>query len=181
MNKGIDYGTPSGGSESNGLGQTNIDKTTGIRYGVIPQHLVLQTWCDSSEADYGSPSCPSCGGGIPDELMRSGSRFSCPHCQEECEDWQCWSDEPLGHYIDDSEYKASQGGDRDIFVLKSPYYTRAQFCSPCAPGACHLEHPCEDGERAYCFGHDWFDDGVAPYPVYSVKTDLQVYPDDGSL
>jgi len=22
----------------------------------------------------------------------------------------------------------------------------------------------------YCFGHDWFEDGKAPYPVYSVET-----------
>jgi hypothetical protein len=24
--------------------------------------------------------------------------------------------------------------------------------------------------KAYCLGHDWFDDGRAPYPVYSVET-----------
>ncbi len=75
------------------------------------------------------------------------------------------------------EYKATQSGDdSDIFILKSPYYTRAQFCSPCAPGACYLTNPCEDGERAYCFGHDWFDDGKAPYPVFLVADDSEVLP-----
>ena len=44
-----------------GMGQTNIDKETGIRYGVISQNEVLQAWCDSSEAYYGDPHCPKCG------------------------------------------------------------------------------------------------------------------------
>ena len=43
--KGIDYG----------LGKTNIDKTSGIRYGVISQHSVGQAWYDESEAYYGTP------------------------------------------------------------------------------------------------------------------------------
>ncbi len=44
-----------------GMGLTNIDKETGIRYGVISQNEVLQAWCDYSEAYYGEPHCPKCG------------------------------------------------------------------------------------------------------------------------
>ena len=39
-----------------------------------------------------------------------------------------------------------------------------------------VEHTPEDGERAYCFGHDWFEDKAAPYPVYSVATGELVPP-----
>ena len=48
---GVDYG----------LGRTNINHETGIRYGVISQHDVMQAWCDSAEPDYGTPTCPKCG------------------------------------------------------------------------------------------------------------------------
>ena len=51
MTRGIDYG----------LGRTNIDHETGIRYGVIPQNDVLQSWVDRSESDYGPASCGECG------------------------------------------------------------------------------------------------------------------------
>lgn len=63
------------------------------------------------------------------------------------------------------------------FILKSPYYTYAQFCSPCAPGAGYLPSPLKDrpaGNKTYCLGHDWFEDGTAPYRVYSVKTNKEM-------
>ena len=214
---GIDYG----------LGQTNIDKDTGIRYGVIPVHDVTQAWCDSSEGYYGDPTCPECGSKV-EELV--GNRdYVCPDCVRkavnnlerdaivamlmdvsiECrdeEDDDClhealhanimdgtidsddvgvkslwsddvWGDEPLSHFLDDGEYKAEQcGDDVDIFIFKSPYYTRAQFCSPCAPGAGYLRSPCENGPKTYCFGPDWFDDyRPCPYPVYRVDNDECIY------
>lgn len=181
MGKGIDYG----------LGQTNIDRKTGIRFGVIHSHCVLQAWYDSAEGDYGNPTCPKCGNGArdsndgeddPDSSEYECSKYACgDYACDECEylfdGEEALGDSPNAWILDDGEYKASQSGDGcDIFILSSPYYTRAQFCSPCAPGACHLEHPCEDGERAYCFGHNWFEDGKAPYPVYSVATNELVEP-----
>ena len=148
--KGIDYG----------MDKTNVDAETRIRYGVIPQNAVLQAWADSSEAYY---PCEDCEierdeDGNPDDMI-------CACC------------EPAGFYVDDSEYLAESDSCGDIFITRSPYYTRAQFCSPCAPGACYLLNPCEDGERAYCFGHDWFEDGHAPYPVYRVVDDAEVLPE----
>ena len=160
VSKGIDYGG----------GITNINLTTGIRYGVIPMHEVTQAWCDGSTPDYGTPCCPDCG----TELAEDASE--CPGCGAECDVSECYGDEPLSHTYDKEGYKAVGGSDGDIFVIESPYYTRAAFCSPCAPGACYLTDPDPDGERAYCFGHDWFDDGVAPYPVYEVTTGKEVAP-----
>ncbi len=64
-------------------------------------------------------------------------------------------------------------GSGDLWVLESPYFTYAQFCSPCAPGACYLLNALEtpdENNRAYCLWSDWFDDGKAPYVVYSVAT-----------
>lgn len=180
MGRGIDYG----------LGQTNIDLETGIRYGVIHQNAVLQAWCDSSEGDYGDPSCPLCGNEAidinhpdvpvldddPDEWECNGRDFACLDCKCAFDSSEAFGDEPLGFTLDDGEYKAQSDDYGDIFILESPYYTRAQFCSPCAPGACHLENPCDDGEKAYCFGHDWFDEGVAPYPVFRVDNNEPVQP-----
>jgi hypothetical protein len=85
----------------------------------------------------------------------------------------------------------------DVCVLKSPYFTYAQFCSPCVPGACNLDNPFEglavpsgrhasfaedygaEAEaagfaRCYCLGHDMFEGEKAPYEVFSVATGKRV-------
>ncbi len=140
-NKGIDYG----------MGTTNIDIDNNIRFGVIHQNEVLQVWADSSETHY---PCDNCEVNNQDK-----DAFTCDGC------------EPSSFYIDNKEYTAECSDGIDIFITKSPYYTRAQFCSPCAPGACYLMNPCDDGEKAYCFSSDWFDDNIAPYPIYRVSDD----------
>lgn len=133
-----------------GMGGSNIDLETGIRYGVISQNEVLQVWADSSEPYYGDI--------------------------EENDDDDFMDIEPLSFFVDDGEYKAECGDDGDIFITKSPYYTYCAFCSPCAPGAGYLMdiRDRETGIKAYCFGHDWFDEGKAPYTVFSVKDDSVV-------
>ncbi len=135
---GIDYS----------MGTANIDKITGIHFGVISQNEVLQTWADFSEPYYG---------------------------EEPTDDFEEYG-EPLSWFLDDGEYSAECGEDGDIFIVKSPYYTFCRFCSPCAPGAGDLMNfkETDDGIRAYCFGHDWFDSGKAPYPIYSVKTGKEI-------
>lgn len=185
---GIDYG----------LGQTNIDKTNGIRFGVISQHDVLQAWSDSAEADYGEPTCPKCGNDALNyqDMLAGDNRLTklCGSDEEwdkaphECEEYCCqtceyifgsesaYPDEALGYYVDDGEYKLTDCLDSDIMVIKSPYYTYAQFCSPCVPGAGNLNNPMDPdkGVKCYCLGHDWFEDGIAPYPVYHVSDDVQM-------
>lgn len=173
---GIDYG----------MGLSNIDRETGIRFGVINQNMVLQAWADSSEPDYGDPHCPKCGNGAVDsgDVETDTDAWDCDGCGDyACEDCRylfdgdmAYGDEPNGYTLDDGEYKATQGSDGDIFVLKSPYYTHAQFCSPCAPGAGYLANPCPTGPKCYCFGEEWFDKDVepCPYPIYRVGDDSGV-------
>jgi len=143
-NKGIDYG----------MGTVNIDKDNNIRFGVIHQNEVLQAWCDSSEGFYPCDDCE-----VAEDDRENGG---CDCC------------EPTSFVVKDGEYIAESDDYGDIFITKSPYYTRAQFCSPCAPGACYLTNPCDDGEKAYCFGPDWFEDGKVPYPVYKVEDDTRI-------
>lgn len=159
-NLGIDYG--------NGL--TNIDIDNGIRYGVIHQNEVGQAWCDESEPVYGLIDCHKCN----KEFDLDTSHFVCPHCNNEDFDFI----ETETFEFTDSEYQAFSDSQGDIMVTKSPYFTYAQFCSPCAPGAVYLMSPVEpnDNNKGYCFGHDWFEDGRAPYPVYSVETGEIVNP-----
>ena len=145
---GIDYS----------LGMANVDKANGIHYGVISQNEVLQAWADSSEPYYGDPSeweKDEDGEPILDDMA-----------------------EPVSFYYEEDGYTAEAGSDGDIFITKSPYYTLCAFCSPCAPGAGYLMNPRPNGGiRAYCFGHDWFDGGKAPYPVYSVQTETPILAD----
>lgn len=218
---GIDYS----------LGQANVDKETGIRFGVIPMHALSEFAHESFEADYGEPHCPKCG----NEAFDSSADYpegedyclACNHnhgkawgghgephkdahchdcdCKEPdwkadhdaddleyetergaCGDYRCddckylfdgdeaFGDDPCGHVLNEQGYEGWEDSTGDVMLTKSPYYTHAQFCSPCAPGAGYLLNPCKSGPKTYCFGHDWFDDDKAPYPVYSVKTGKRV-------
>lgn len=163
--RGIDYG----------LGQTNVDRETGIRYGVINQNgAVLQAWAESSEPWYPDPECEC---GLP--INMDDGKYTCECGEDINPDWAMGGMEPASFVLDDGEYLAECGDSGDIFIMKSPYFTYAQFCSPCAPGACYLENPLEtphNDNRAYCFGHDWFEDDQAPYPVFEVATGKLVDP-----
>lgn len=177
MNKGIDYG----------MGQTNIDTSNGIRFGVISVNDLMGEIWESFEADYGDPTCGKCGNeaveydddkhgeyeGLHEHSM---SDYACEHCEKFFGSDEAYGDEPLSHNLDDGEYKAFIDSHNDCMILKSPYYSRAQFCSPCAPGACHLGNPMPEGEKCYCLGPDWFDDDrPCEYPIYKVENDELVY------
>ena len=177
---GIDYG----------LGRANVDKETGIRYGVISQNSVLQAWADSSEPQYGEPTCGKCGNecveitdaSVPDldtveDWEQDGHDYACVACKRTFWSDEAFGDEPLGYSYTGEGYELTDCLDTDIFVLKSPYYTFAQFCSPCVPGAGNLDNAMSDGIKTYCLGHDWFEDQKAPYPVYSVETGELVKPE----
>lgn len=190
MNIGIDYG----------LGKTNVDTETGIRYGIIPQNDVLQAWADSSKPYYGEPHCPKCGNaataGDSEVIQSESGTMTVVQHPEHTEEWECdgcgdfrceqceylfdgdqaYGDEPLSYYIDDGEYLAESDSHGDIMIIRSPYYTHAQFCSPCAPGAGYLRNPVTGGPKTYCFGPDWFDDYCpCPYPIYRVDNGECVY------
>lgn len=166
--------------------ETNRDPATGIRYGVISQNEVLQAWADSSEPDYpeAEVECPECSTTVLQTKVVSNDETdsACPECGADLANefehaFDCI--DSVNFVLDDGEYKATSDSYGDIFILSSPYFTYAQFCSPCAPGACHLENPLSEpieDNKCYCFGHEFFEDSKAPYPVYLVSTGELVEP-----
>lgn len=196
---GIDYG----------LGQSNIDVETGIRYGVIAiNSLYSDVWSDL-EADYGNATCPKCGndgevkeyGDLTEEETEQADEFRqydygdkyytrkhvcadyvCMECKVYFDSDVAFSDEPLGYSYANHEYIAWSAFDNtDLFITKSPYYTYAQLCSPCAPGAGNLNTPIDNGVKTYCLGEDWFDeDNPCLYPIYRVSDNERIYtPTEG--
>jgi len=168
---GIDYS----------LGKSNFDPENGIHFGCISQNEVLQVWADDSEPEYPQLECSECNQVITIDMDE------CPKCKANLiNEFDCI--EAIGFNLDDGEYKAFSDDSGDIMIIKSPYYTYAQYCSPCAPGAGYLMNPYRPEKntvafdhyqeyaklngfpKVYCFGHNWFDDGKAPYPVFSVAT-----------
>jgi hypothetical protein len=122
-------------------------------------HEITQAWCDSSESDYGLPMCPNCSY----EFKRSKSPVKCPACGfKPDDDSQFHREEPLAHYYKKDGYQLHQSfDDPDIFIIKSPFFTYSQFCSPCAPGAGYVlnsVNPEDGGIKTYCLGHDWFEE-----------------------
>jgi len=158
---GIDYG----------LGQTNIDKETGIRFGVIPMTKVLQAWCDRANTNY-KYHCTNCYIELANDLIESlfsGCKENCRDCETPLTSSDYEETDPYSFTYTEKGYQAEQTAEgMDIFITKSPYYTLCQYCSPCAPGAGYLVN--EGTVKAYCFGHDWFASEHAPYQLYSVET-----------
>ncbi len=167
---GIDYGG----------GMANIDPKTGIRFGVISMHSVIEAWMEESQADFGKPEeveCPHCFN-VQYGDMEWDEEIICKKCGEE---FLCTLPdfaEPLGYFLENEQYTMVDCLDSDIMILRSPYYTHAMYCSPCVPGAGNLNSPIPDGGiKAYCLGHDWFDERKAPYPVFRVEDGQEVFPE----
>jgi len=154
-NIGIDYGR----------GLSNIDKETGIRYGVISSHKVGQGWYEESEPIY-YYNCPICGNEWGYECLEV-----CPSCRNEIDPDEFDMMEVSGFEYVDAQYEIYQGqDDTDLFIIKSPYYTECMFCSPCAPGAGDITNQVEGGVKAYCLGKDWFYSPTeVPYKIFNVK------------
>ena len=177
MSAGIDYS----------MGAVNRDPETGIHYGVINQGAIDLGVLDSSlEPDYGAPSCPNNethteAHGVLNEI--SAKDWHCAICNEDFYSEEVYPESPIAFTYDADGYQIAQSGDdTDLFVLKSPYVTYTAYCSPCAPGAGHLESPLppSEGICTYALGHDWFDGGVAPYTVFDAKTGAIVLPEQSN-
>ena len=138
-----------------GENRVNIDRDTGIRYGVIPVSNVKQAWNDWK---------------CTDEYYETGQ------IEIKCTD-EYYEVEQIGIKCTDEYYEAGQIESDHILIIKSPYYTLAVCCSSFALGACHLERPVGDGARAYCFDHSWFEEDVAPYPIFRVSDNSYVKPE----
>ena len=156
MSAGIDYSGPNG---------TCNRGPTGIRFGILPVNCEnLSDWFWEQVEPHYTPYCPHCGS----ELDDNWDGDECPHCGQEIDDGDQWPDEPDSNILVSEDETGFVDDSNDIWITDSKYYTHAQFCSPCAPGACYLSNPCEDGAKAYCLGPDWFN-GNPPYPIYLVK------------
>jgi len=115
-NAGIDYG----------LGKTNIDLETGIRYGVIALNNCNPDWLNEFEPYYGEESI-------------------------ELDDYA----EPISWSYDRDGIKAEYSADGSwLFVFKSPVVVRCNYCSPCVPGAGDLDNPNPEGIEAYGLPND---------------------------
>lgn len=100
-------------------------------------------------------------------------------CVDECQlgdYYESQGDSRRARY-DDGEIVCQSASDGDLWVLKSPFVTWAQFCSPVASGAGYLRTPCVEGAGAkcYCLPHDWWPDGKCPYPYWNVNTGEKVF------
>lgn len=189
---GIDY--------SRGI--SNADAATGIRYGVISQNSVMPEALDEIMTHGEDVAYAEClkshleaarANFVPSD--EDGEEFDEDEAAQDFAD-RYQSDGGLSDYLYERDgYKLTGCLSNDLFVLKSPFFTYAQFCSPCVPGAGNLDSPFEsavnqaglNGEdyareaseagfpRVYCLGHDWFENG-APYAVFSVETGKLVMP-----
>ena len=143
MSHGHDYG----------LGQTNIDHATGIRYGCISTHSLSPYFWEDVEHDYGPPTCPVCGndadnpsenpdynGAVKPYREHSCADHFCKDCLVYFSSEDAFPDEPLGWSLVEGTTKIVDCLDSDALVLKSRYYTFAPFCSPCVPGAGNLDN-----------------------------------------
>lgn len=112
------------------------------------------------------------------DMKGRGLAFETPEATEFIwnEVQQTWSDryENTGdctRYLYERDgYKIQIMSDGDVWVMESPFVTYAQFCSPCAPGACYLTNPLDEAvesNKCYCLGADWFEDNKAPYPIHN--------------
>ena len=182
-------------------GTSNTDSSNGIRYGVISQHSVnpealddIMThgedvaWVEALAEAVAEKTTQ-----MESEAHERGEDFDPSDVDEDriADDLGMNWESSFNNYVyNQNGYKLTGCGDSDLFVIKSPFFTYAQFCSPCVPGAGNLDTVFESGTnqagldgtdyakeateagfpRVYCLGHDWFDDGAAPYAVFSVET-----------
>ena len=192
-NAGIDYG----------MGLANVDHETGIRYGVISQNsinpealadmepvypeiehdcceikeTVYNTWMILKNGFQTGATKDASGAGNDTYPTHAEALADIPYCS--CGDLN----EPYGYEYTQDGYALSSGTDGfGIFVTKSPYFTLAKFCSPCAPGAGSLDSPSDGGVKTYCLGADWFDsENPCPYPIYSVATGELISPTSDAI
>ncbi len=179
---GIDYG----------MGSTNIDLETGIRYGIVSMNS-LDEWAwqtmqggdDLDFIEYRESVRDDMSSAIERVLEEHGliqRNYGADNFADdivdnlEFDNYESNGD-CVRYELKDDLYHLQTTSDGQLFVFKSPYYTQAQFCSPCVPGAGNLDCPCESGPKTYCLDASWFDDDVAPYPVYRCDTgELVVAP-----
>lgn len=167
----------------NGRGLVNIDKETGIRYGVMQATTDLATiFAWEGEFINPDPACPYCGNHVFD--MSSANRinekieladsshcieFYCPACRHFLDSEDCTGD-AIGQEIDKNGVHAVfYFESNEVWVYKSTHFVYGSYCSPCAPGAIDLDNSVDHGtlsNAGYCIPSEWFE--TEPYNSYLV-------------
>lgn len=182
----------------------NIDTETGIRYGVISMNEVLQAWADSSEPIY-EYYCPHCGAllkkGCEARRCESCHKNINPDVDFDCLDPVAWAvddgEYKAESFADDPDIFIIKSPYYTFCKLCSPCAPNAGYLksffvpmgrvreqlvlvkiiSPSSYAEAFRSHAKAQGfYRAYCFSHDWFDEGKAPYTIFTVEGDLVVSP-----
>ena len=157
--RGIDYGN----------GQTNIDKETGIRFGVLPVNSlnwdaldeILQRGKDVGFEQFKQETVKT----VRDAVLEALD-FLPKHCAESLADRCAQAAETsseLGegyesdecHYSFETEDTKLLLRGQYVWVLKSPHIVRCALCSPCCPGAGNLDEICDDGAETYGLDSSW--------------------------
>jgi len=149
-----------------GYGLTNRSIETGICYGVISANSISGEALNEFECNY-QAFCPHCTSELSDEQIDLVDELNaCPICQESIDSTDdLYGDEPSSQTYEQDGYSLEYSADsNNIWVFKSPYIIKAQYCSPCYPGAGNLDTPCDNGPDTYALGLDWFDSEYVPAP-----------------
>jgi hypothetical protein len=115
-----------------GFSGSNKDGETGIAYGLISPHG-LDSWIYELMESHYSMYCPETGNDLPQDYCTDSEE--CPHCGEKHYSEDVYGDEADGYSYEGKGYVLESRDFTEIWVLKSPYFTWAQYCSPCMPGA----------------------------------------------
>ena len=140
-----------------GVGTSNRNPETGIRYGIMSR-LEMPSWFDDElEYEY-AYGCPHCGVEIEPseagELEMEGNLCSC--CGAGFADWEACGEEPVCCTFSVDGVVGSVDSDGDVLIYSSPWITHGSHCSPCAPGAVTVGwDPVDGGVRAYGPNPEW--------------------------
>jgi hypothetical protein len=168
---------------------SNMNLETGIHYGVIPKNDLF----NCAEKFFGDAEDVSYQEAL-NELRETLNSLNLSNntisdmleiAEGDLNEW--WDSEcSLMRYEKDGFILESSNDDCDLFIIKSPYFTLAPFCSPCATGACYLRDGIKEDEidengevkigsggiEAYCLPEDWFEKGKCPYKYWEVKENV---------
>lgn len=143
---------------------------------------LVDNWYEWSNAVI-DDRCPSCGSdrvALTDVVHVS---YFCSGCKTNFTSDESEESEVVGRVYKTIQYKAEQHEEgQNIIITHSPYYTWAMLCSPCYPNAGDIDSSiaavidAQSGYKTYCFGHNWFENGIAPYPLIRVSDNRVMSP-----
>lgn len=161
----------------------NIDPKTGIHYGVIRKNDLFNCaeefyeratdlTYELEENNLKNVIETGLGGMLNEEHVKEIVDIAVKLLREEYE-----GDCAVLLYEQDGFKLYASNDDTDLMVLKSPYYTYAKKCSPCAPNAGDLSAAVKskdeiksDMVKTYCLPADWFDEEEGcPYEYWEVE------------